>query len=138
MYLYSKIKHYAIPELKKDLSDNTAKIVLMYSHLSPEETAFLNKMIVAYKWQPEDLLHLEINPAVMESYSNLWITKEIKILWLFDIEPESIGIFALLPKYQIYRLTNIYVYCTDRLSKIEMNKQLKTKVWMDLKDIKLD
>lgn len=138
MYLYNKIKHYAIPEPAQHFSGHTAKIILIHTKLSPEETAFLNKMVIAYKWQNDELLQLETQPDQFESYTSLWRNKQIKLVWLFDTMAESVGIFVQLPKYQIFRFTHFDIYYTDTLAKIELNKPFKSKVWQDLKDIKLD
>lgn len=138
MYLYNKIKHYSIPDPSQRFTGITAKIILIHTKLSPEETAFLNKMVIAYKWQIEELLQIEIQPDLVESYTSLWRNKQIKLVWLFDTMAESVGIFVQLPKYQIFRFTHFDIYYTDTLAKIELNKPFKSKVWQDLKDIKLD
>lgn len=138
MYLYNKIKHYSIPDPSQRFTSITAKIILIHTKLSPEETAFLNKMVIAYKWQIEELLQIEIQPDHVESYTSLWRNKQIKLVWLFDTMAESVGIFVQLPKYQIFRFTHFDIYYTDTLAKIELNKPFKSKVWQDLKDIKLD
>lgn len=138
MYLYNRIKHYSIPDPSQRFTGITAKIILIHTKLSPEETAFLNKMVIAYKWQIEELLQIEIQPDLVESYTSLWRNKQIKLVWLFDTMAESVGIFVQLPKYQIFRFTHFDIYYTDTLAKIELNKPFKSKVWQDLKDIKLD
>ncbi len=138
MYLYQRIKHYSIPEPAKVYSGLQAPIILIYRKLTPEETAFLNKMIIAFKWHTDDIAHVEIDPQEIESYASLWSNNAVKIVWLFDVHPESVGIFIQLPKYHLYRLSSFDMYYTDTLSKIDINKQLKLKVWQDLKDIKIN
>jgi len=137
VYLYNKIKHYSIPEPSKDYSEIKTPVALIHAKLTPEETAFLNKMIIAYKWHAEDITQIEISPQEAKSYASLWSNNAVKIVWLFDVNPDMVGIFVQVPKYQLYRLNNFDIYYTDTLSKIDMNQPLKAKVWQDLKNTKI-
>lgn len=138
MYLLSKITHFDIPESTHEHDNVDAKVILIHAKLSPESTSFLNKMVTGFKWQQDDYFQIVHEKNTNKSYSSLWAKTNLKLIWLFNITPEEVGLFLQLPKYMLYDLQGTKVYLSDTLDKIDANKALKAQVWNTLKVINID
>lgn len=133
----TKINHYAIPEPTLDFSKIKSPVILAHMTLSPESTAFLNKMIVGFKWVEGDYHEIEWFENTPVSFSVLFNKPTTRLIWSFGIKPSDLGIFADIPKYQMISLHKNWVYFTDSLDKIDGNTQLKKRVWTDVNSLKL-
>ncbi|MBK6390257.1 MAG: hypothetical protein KA109_11185 [Saprospiraceae bacterium] len=136
MQFLQNSKHYDIKTPSPAASNPEASIVLAHPKLAPDLSAFLDKMIQAFEWNAHECLHLEIGPEDHYDYSAFWASKSLRLVVSFGIPIHSIGLFIPAVNYHLFKVSPFEVYSCDLLQNIAAQKELKSKIWQDLKSFK--
>lgn len=135
MFFNSNTKHYDIPAADYATGSHIHPAIVMVHHaLAPDAMAFLDKMITAYGWPAELCHHLVIDDMMPLYYNTFWKIKSIKLVITFGISCEQIGLHVHLANYKLNHLGSFHLYPCDKLEKLAASKELKGKIWNDLKN----
>ncbi len=137
-YFIDQIKHYQINEPDVHYSTMHSRIVVVHQHIAPDLMAFLEKMLGAFGWPLEQCHHLTwTGEESDDNYRLLWGNKNVKLVLSFGVPFHSIGIFSLAKPYTITSAGSCMLYSADALEKIAPSKDLKSRIWNDLKSLNI-
>ncbi len=137
-YFIDQITHYHVQEHDHESMDLNPAVVLIHSPLAPDVMAFLEKMLTAFNWPLDHCHHIIINhEQPTANYQLLWRKKELKLVLSFGIPIAHIGLFFLAKPYTLTPIGKNMIYLADPLEKIALHKELKSKIWNDLKSFHL-
>ena len=128
-------KHYVMPEPVQNQDAAGKHIILVHHILAPDVMAFLEKMISAFGWTPDQCYHHYIESGKNENYSLLWRSVDLKLVLSFGISPDSLGLYILPRLYELINLDTFLFYQCDTLEKLATSKELKSMIWRDLKNL---
>lgn len=137
MQFLSTIKHYDVKAALPAVHNPEASVVLVHPKLAPDLSAFLDKMVQAFEWDAKECFHLDISPEDQFDYSRVWASKSLRLVVAFGISVQSIGLFVPAVHYHLFKVSPFEVYSCDLLQKIAAQKELKSKIWQDLKSFKM-
>ncbi|MGB4844958.1 MAG: hypothetical protein WBP16_10865 [Ferruginibacter sp.] len=122
------------------LGDNLKNIAILISsteaiYLPDEELNFLLGILTACKLSMADvaLINIEKNPAL--SFKDVTEQFKSEKVFLFGLEPGSLGLPLEFPHYQIQHFNNQVYLSSVTLSDLQQDKAEKMKLWNCLKKI---
>ncbi|MGN6400028.1 MAG: hypothetical protein ACTHMD_06220 [Flavisolibacter sp.] len=124
----------------KFLGKNTKHIVLLVSNdtapfLPDDELSFLTNILSACKLSLADVAIVNLHSIDKEEVEALIEPLAPKHVLLFGITPLSIDLPINFPQFQLQAFNKrIYLYSPD-LKTLENNKELKLKLWNNLKTL---
>lgn len=122
----------------RSLGNNARHILVLvqnrdFAFLPDHELSFFTGILAACKLSMEDvaLVNLNNNPEV--SGRQLTDFFKSRIVFLFDIEPASLGLPVNFPQYQLQPFAGTTYLYAPSLAKLEGDKLEKSKLWVCLK-----
>lgn len=103
--------------------------------LSDKSFLFLTGILNACKLSVADVAIINIRQLADNHYLSLNTATEPKIMLLFGISPEEIGLPLHFPHFQVQPFNHITYLSSPALDNIETDKSLKTKLWTSLKSV---
>jgi hypothetical protein len=126
----------------KCLGSNKKNILILVSKetlafLEDEELRFLTNILAACNLTIADvaLINDKNLPDPSTNYSPLVTFFSSKVILLFDVAPESIGLPFHFPDFQIQQFDGRTYMSAPSLTQIKENKALKTSLWNALKNM---
>lgn len=124
----------------KFLGENRKNILILVNNpdvvfLPDAQLDFLTKLLSACNLNLGDVAVLNFNTHPTLNSKDLITHFNSKTIFLFGVEPGSIGMPILFPHFQIQNFNNCTYLFTPSLSELENDKLLKSKFWVCLKKI---
>lgn len=122
----------------KSLGNNQQQILILVQHpeavfVTDEEMKFLTGVLTACKLSMADVALVNLHHSPGSSYKELTGFFKSRIVLLFDIAPDSLGLPLRFPHYQLQAFAgNTFLYAPS-LSYLEKDKVEKSKLWVSLK-----
>lgn len=124
----------------KALGNNEKKVLVLVSHstvvfLPDEELKFLTGILAACKLSIADVSIVNLHHAPGTGYKDLLNQFNSTRMLLFGLEPEAIRLPLSFPDFQLQSFNGCtYHWCPD-LGKMENDRDLKTRLWNNLKKL---
>lgn len=124
----------------KYLGNNQKNILLIVDykdavHLPDEQLDLLTNMLSACKLSLGDVSIVNINNHRGVFYREFCDFFKSKIVFLFGIDPVSLGLPVSFPQFQVQSFSGQTYLFTPPLNEIEENKVNKSKLWVCLRRI---
>lgn len=103
--------------------------------LNDKYFAFLSGILNACKLSVADVAIINIHQQKNLHHQNISTLTNPKIVLLFGVAPEEIGLPLHFPHFQVQPFNHITYLSSPSLDKIEADKLLKTQLWTSLKSI---
>lgn len=113
-------------------------IIIKYDnaiHLPDEQLSFLTNMLSACKIGLDDAAIINLNNYPDTSYKKVLDHFNSKIVFLYGIEPASLGLPISFPHFQVQSFANCTFLFVPTLDELEKDKVLKSKLWVCLRRI---
>ena len=122
----------------RSLGNNAKNILALvnnkeFAFLSDQELSFLTGVLAACKLSMEDVALVNLNNNPEASGRQLTDFFKSRIVFLFDIEPASLGLPVNFPQYQLQPFAGTTYLYAPSLGKLEGDKLEKSKLWVCLK-----
>lgn len=127
-------RHYDIPVTAYDPGHIQPAVVMVHHALAPDAMAFLDKMVTAYGWSTDQCHHIIFDDNNPVYYNSFWKIKSIKLVITFGVSWHLIGLPIHATNYQLNNLGSFQLYPCDSPEKLASSKELKGKIWNDLKN----
>lgn len=124
----------------KYLGENLKNILIIVGHtdsvyLPDDDFNFLTSMLTACKLSAADVAIFNLNNHPEISYKELITHFKSKNVFLFGIKPEAFGLPISFPHFQLQAFANCSFLFSPSLKELEVDKMLKSKLWVCLRRI---
>jgi len=130
-----------VPEKKVQsyLGNNARQIIIVVQHdsvpfLPDHELNFLSNVLAACKLSLADIAIVNIAKAGKDGVAGI-IESEGRIVLMFGVGPETIGLPVYFPEFQLQQFNHRTYLHAPGLQTVENNKELKLKLWNNLKTL---
>jgi len=126
------------PETFKFLGNNKKNILVVVNNndavfLPDNQLTFLTGILNACKLSLDDIALFNFSNYPEASYKEILPFFNSKVMLLFAVAPEKIGLPVSFPEFQIQPFSTTTLLYSASLSDLEHDKELKGKLWMSLK-----
>ena len=104
-------------------------------HITQPEKVWLLSMLSACLLSEEDVVIVNRKDHRSEDYKSLTDQFKSRIVFLFGIEPVSIGLPVSFPHFQVQKFSSLTFLYAPNLAELMQDKLLKSKLWLSLKRI---
>jgi|SRR5882724_7462513 len=131
---------FAEQPVLKWLGENNKNILMVANYqqavyLPDEDLNFLTGILGACKLGIADVAIVNLNNQDGISYKELLHQFKSKTVFLFGVEPTSVGLPLSFPHFQVQAFANSIFLFSPTLGELERDKVLKSKLWVSLKKI---
>ena len=124
----------------KFLGENRKNILIIVNYpkvayVPDAQLSFLTKLLTACKLNLGDVALINFNTYPNLNFNDAVFFFKSKIVFLFGVGPETLGMPILFPHFQIQAFNNCTYLFTHVLEEIDTDKLLKSKFWICLKNI---
>lgn len=124
----------------KFLGSNQKHITILVNEsnavfLTDISLTFLTGILNACKLNMSDVAVINICQSKNNHYTVINSATQPRIMLLFGVSPQEIGLPIYFPHFQIQPFSNTTYVCAPHLSNIRDDQSLKAKLWANLKSV---